>query len=69
MRRAFTRGGIPSGKVHLLRHTLATRLQARGVGLKAIADLLGHRSLDTAARYARVDINQLRQAAMPWPKP
>jgi integrase/recombinase XerD len=67
MRRALARAGIASGKVHLLRHTLATRLHARGVGLKAIADLLGHQSLDTTARYARVDIDQLRQAALPWP--
>jgi site-specific recombinase XerD len=59
---------VSSGKVHLLRHTLATDLHSRGVGLKAIADLLGHQSLDTAARYARVDIDQLRQAALPWPK-
>jgi hypothetical protein len=28
---------------------------------------LGHQSLDTTARYARVDIEQLRQAALPWP--
>jgi integrase len=68
MRRALARSAIPSGKVHLLRHTLATRLHSRGVGLKAIADLLGHQSLDTAARYARVDIVQLRQAILPWPK-
>ena len=68
MRRALARAKIASGKVHLLRHTLATRLHARGVGLKAIADLLGHQSLDTTARYARVDIDQLRQAALPWPK-
>ncbi len=68
IRRALARGAIPSGKVHLLRHTLATRLHSHGVGLKAIADLLGHQSLDTTARYARVDIDQLRQAALPWPK-
>lgn len=67
MRRAFARSGITSGKVHLLRHTLATRLHSQRVGLKAIADLLGHQSLDTTARYARVDITQLRQAALPWP--
>jgi site-specific recombinase XerD len=67
MRRAFARSGIVSGKVHLLRHTLATRLHSRRVGLKAIADLLGHQSLDPTARYARVDIEQLRQAALPWP--
>ena len=67
MRRAFARSGMTSGKVHLLRHTLATRLHSQRVGLKAIADLLGHQSLDTTARYAHVDLAQLRQAALPWP--
>jgi integrase/recombinase XerD len=66
MRRAFARSAIRPDRVHLLRHTLATRLHAKGIGLKAVADLLRHQSLDTTARYARVDIEQLRQAALPW---
>lgn len=67
MRRAFVRAGIRSGKIHILRHTLATRLHSTGVDIKQIADLLGHQSLDTTARYARVDLDQLRQATLPWP--
>jgi integrase/recombinase XerD len=43
-------------------------LQRRGVGLKAIADVLGHQSLESTARYARVDFKALRQAALPWPE-
>jgi site-specific recombinase XerD len=67
MRMAFARAGIRTGKIHILRHTLATRLHSTGVDLKKVADLLGHKSLDTTARYARVDIDQLRQAILPWP--
>jgi site-specific recombinase XerD len=67
MRRAFARAGIRSGKIHILRHTLATRLHATGVDIKQVADLLGHQSLNTTARYARVDLAQLRQATLPWP--
>lgn len=67
MRRAFSRAGIRSGKIHILRHTLATRLHSTGVDIKQVADLLGHQSLDTTARYARVDLEQLRQATLPWP--
>lgn len=67
MRRAFDRAGIRSGKIHLLRHTLATRLHSAGVDLKQIADLMGHKSLDTTNRYARVDLRELRQAILPWP--
>ena len=67
MRRAFARAGIRSGKIHILRHTLATRLHSSGVDIKQVADLLGHQSLDTTGRYARVDLEQLRQATLPWP--
>lgn len=67
MRRAFDRAGIGSGKIHLLRHTLATRLHSAGVDLKQVADVLGHQSLDTTARYSRVDLRQLRQAMLRWP--
>lgn len=68
IRRAFKRCGFKSDQVHSLRHTFATQLHRKGVGLKAIADLLGHASLDTSARYAQVNLNELRQAAMPWAK-
>jgi integrase len=68
MRRAFARSGIGGTRIHLLRHTFATRLQQKGVGLKAIADVLGHQCLETAARYARVNLRELRQAAQPWPE-
>ena len=68
MRRAMRRAGLPSARVHLLRHSFATRLHQKGVGLKAIADLLGHQTLDTTASYARVDVGELREAALPWPE-
>jgi integrase/recombinase XerD len=68
IRRAYSRCQIKAGGTHLLRHTFATRLHQRGVGLKAVADLLGHRDLNTASQYARVNLKQLRTAALPWPK-
>jgi len=68
MRRAFARSGIGVTRVHLLRHTLATELHQKGVGLKALADVLGHQCMETAARYARVNLRELRQAAQPWPE-
>ena len=68
IRRAFKRADIEHDQVHLLRHTFATQLHRQGVGLKAIADLLGHASLNTSARYALVNFDELRQAALPWPK-
>jgi integrase len=68
MRGACIRAGLGPKGVHILRHTLATRLHRRGVHLKTIADLLGHLSINTTARYARVHLRQLRQAALPWPR-
>ena len=68
MRCACQRVGLDQKGVHILRHTLATRLHRRGVPLKTIADLLGHLSLNTTARYARVQLRELRQAALPWPR-
>ena len=53
---------------HVLRHTMATRLLQRGVSLKAIADVLRHRSLDTSAIYAKVDLPTLATVALPWPE-
>lgn len=67
---ALMRAGIdaPSRGAHLLRHTFATRLVRRGASLKEIADVLGHRSLDTTTIYAKVDLPSLAEVALPWPQ-
>lgn len=69
MNRAFARCDL-SGQfcnTHVLRRTMATRLQRSGASIKEVADLLRHQSLDTACVYARVDVEQLRTVALPWP--
>lgn len=53
---------------HVLRHTAATRLYRSGASLKQVADILGHRCLDTTAIYAKVNLQQLAAVALPWPK-
>jgi integrase/recombinase XerD len=50
-----------------LRHSFAMRLLACGVGVKAIGDLLGHHSLESTCQYLRLDVNMLRQVALPVP--
>ena len=53
---------------HVLRHTAAARMHQRGVSLKELADVLGHRSIDTTALYAKVDRPRLAAVALPWPE-
>jgi integrase/recombinase XerD len=65
--RAFARCGIEATGPHILRRSWATLAHQRGAGLKLIADILGHQSLETTAPYARVHFEELRQAALPWP--
>jgi len=39
-----------------------------GAKIKEVADVLGHRSIDTSAIYAKVNISMLRKVALPWPQ-
>lgn len=68
IRRALQRAGLTGHGPHLLRHTAARRLLQGGCSLKEIADVLRHRCLDTTAIYAKVDLPQLAQVALPWPE-
>ena len=67
MRQAYRRAGLPYTRVHILRHTLASRLLNTGGTLKEVADVLRHRELDTSLIYAKVDFGRLGAVAMPWP--
>lgn len=67
VREAYRRAGLPYTRVHILRHTLASRLLNTGGTLKEVADVLRHRELDTSLIYAKVDTSRLAAVAMPWP--
>jgi site-specific recombinase XerD len=69
VRAAAVRSGLSNRlhSPHRLRHTAATRMLHRGASLKQIADILRHRSLDTTAIYAKVDVPRLAAIAQPWP--
>ena len=59
---------LPGAGAHAFRHGFATRMLRQGNGLKAIADVLGHRHLSTTFRYTKVDFNALKEVALEWPQ-
>jgi len=69
VRRALKVAGVKSARAgaHLLRHSLATDMLRRGASLDEIGEILRHRSADTTAIYAKVDLNALRTLAVAWP--
>ena len=52
---------------HQFRHTLASTMLQKGSSLSEIGEVLRHRSPDTTAIYAKVDLLSLRSVALPWP--
>jgi site-specific recombinase XerD len=40
----------------------------QGQSMKTIADLLGHRNINTTFIYTKVDFNTLRQLPLEWPE-
>jgi site-specific recombinase XerD len=71
VRSALLRAGLaleggPSG-AHLIRHSLATQLVSQRRPINEVADLLGHRSIDTTAIYVKVALPQLADVALPFP--
>jgi integrase len=49
-------------RLHDLRHSFAAVGAGTGFGLPIIGKLLGHRDLETTARYAHLDAEPLRVA-------
>ena len=69
VRGALERAGVssPARGAHVLRHSAATTMLRQGATLASIGSVLRHRSPQTTARYAKVDIGMLSTIAQPWP--
>jgi integrase len=68
-RHAFQRAGLasrPRTGSHLFRHTAASHMLNHGVSFKEVADVLGHRSLQTTGIYAKLELDALAAVALPW---
>lgn len=59
--------GAPSKGAHMLLHSAASALLRQGSTLDAIGAVLRHRSVETTALYAKVDLDALLTIAQPWP--
>lgn len=64
---AGLRAGLPALSPRVLRHTAATSMVRAGAPLGEVGQVLRHTHLMTTAIYAKVDRENLRGIAKPWP--
>ena len=55
--------GLHDVRIHDIRHSFASRALALGEGLPIISRLLGHRRIETTARYAHLARDSVRESA------
>jgi len=69
-RRYLKEAGVhrPGSGSSTLRHSWAIRALSHDSPIKTIADVLGHRYIDTTFIYTKADLKSLKEVAMPWPK-
>ena len=58
-----SRAGLHDVRLHDLRHSFASRALMLGENLPMIGRLLGHRKVETTARYAHLAFESVREAA------
>lgn len=70
MRYAHERAGLGDQftGTHVFRHTLATMMYQKGVTLKEVADVLGHKSINSTTIYTKLNLSALANVALPWPE-
>ncbi len=70
LRRASHTAGVTlkAAGFRCLRHSLALRLLRQGASTKDIGDIFGHRHTTSTSAYLRLDVEDLRQVALPIPR-
>jgi integrase len=63
-------GVTPKGRKgpHAFRHAKAAALLRESVPIKVIGDVMGHRSVQSTTVYLKLDLEELRQVAVPIPR-
>lgn len=69
LRRASQTTGVAlkAAGFRCLRHALALKLLRQGASAKDISDIFGHRNTTSISTYLRLDVDDLRQVALPIP--
>lgn len=66
IKRSFTsackKAGIRDFHFHDLRHTFASQLVMRGVDIKTVQELLGHKTITMTLRYAHLSASHMKEA-------
>jgi integrase/recombinase XerD len=58
---------IPYQGPHCLRHSYAVHLLKKGISLKTIGDILGHRTAESTSMYLRLSTGDLREVSLSVP--
>jgi integrase len=69
VKRLLRHAGVEGHRLaaHCLRHTVATQMVRGGASFQEVADVLGHKALQSTGVYAKLDDQSLLQVALPWP--
>jgi integrase/recombinase XerD len=59
--------GVSYGS-HSFRHAFAKRMVSSSEPFKHVADMLGHKVLNSTMIYTKIDLPRLQQAALEWPE-
>ena len=70
IRQAYERMGLGYNWAgpHVLRHTAATIMHQKGATLKEVADVLGHKTINSTVTYTKLNLSALAKVALPWPE-
>jgi len=59
--------GVSQGS-HSFRHAFATRMVCGSQPFKYVADMLGHKNINSTMIYTKIDLPAMRQATLEWPE-